>query len=143
MAHAAPVAATLALRGAATWPIDGGRILWDGQRLLGSSKTWRGLVAAAIATPVTAIAVGQPAMLGLQFAALAMAGDLGTSFVKRRLHRPSGAAMPGLDQLPEALLPLGLLGTDLGLDAGAIAGVVGAFFVLDLIGTRLVAAYKR
>lgn len=134
--------AALWLRRRAAWPIDGGRVLPDGQRLFGASKTWRGLLAALLATAVAAVALGRGAAFGVEFAALAMAGDLGTSFVKRRLRKPSGANVPGLDQLPEALLPLWLLGPGLGLDLGAAVLTAGAFFVLDLLGTRLVAAYK-
>lgn len=35
-----------------------------------------------------------------------MAGDLLSSFIKRRLHKPVGASIFGLDQIFEALLPL-------------------------------------
>ena len=26
------------------WPIDGGRVVWDGNRLFGDGKTWNGLI---------------------------------------------------------------------------------------------------
>ncbi len=30
------------------WPIDGGRVAWDGNRLLGDGKTWNGLVGGSL-----------------------------------------------------------------------------------------------
>lgn len=40
------------------WPIDGGRLFWDGQPLLGKSKTLRGFVLATLATAIGAPLVG-------------------------------------------------------------------------------------
>jgi CDP-2,3-bis-(O-geranylgeranyl)-sn-glycerol synthase len=95
-------------------PIDGGRT-WNGKRLLGDGKTWRGtaggilagvglgLVLNAIVTDVSgAIGVSLPefpiaALLAL--AAGAMLGDILASFLKRRTGRERGAAFPGIDQL--------------------------------------------
>ena len=42
---------------------------------------------------------------GLVFGALAMSGDLVSSFIKRRRGLRPGARCPVLDQVPEALLP--------------------------------------
>jgi CDP-2,3-bis-(O-geranylgeranyl)-sn-glycerol synthase len=141
-AHGTPVLARLALRRRADWPIDAGVTLQDGQRLFGASKTWRGLVASMLATSAAATLLGRGPFVGLAFAALAMAGDLATSFLKRRLHLPSSAPAPGLDQLPEAVIPLAVLGTRLGLDVLGSIMTVAAFCVLDLIGTRLTTAHK-
>jgi CDP-2,3-bis-(O-geranylgeranyl)-sn-glycerol synthase len=95
-------------------PIDSGRTL-GGRRLLGDGKTWRGtavgtLVGVALALALDAVqpaataAVGADlptfpllAAVGLAFGA--MLGDIGASFLKRRLGRRRGAAVPGLDQL--------------------------------------------
>ena len=41
-------------------------------------------------------------VFGLAFSALSMAGDLLSSFIKRRRGLPSGARSTALDQLPEA-----------------------------------------
>jgi CDP-2,3-bis-(O-geranylgeranyl)-sn-glycerol synthase len=136
------VLAALVFRHRASWPIDAGRVLRDGQRLLGSSKTWRGLLCSALAAAVTAIALGLDPALGVVFAALAMTGDLGTSFLKRRCRLPSGASVLGLDQLPEALLPLWMLQARLDLELHAMMVTAALFLVLDLIGTRLVASLK-
>ncbi|MFB6304459.1 MAG: CDP-2,3-bis-(O-geranylgeranyl)-sn-glycerol synthase [Haloferacaceae archaeon] len=95
-------------------PIDGGRT-WRGRRLLGDGKTWRGTAAGVTAGVALALlldagrgavsaalgvalpAFPLPAAVGL--AVGAMAGDVAASFLKRRLGRARGAAVPLLDQL--------------------------------------------
>ncbi|WP_251341737.1 CDP-2,3-bis-(O-geranylgeranyl)-sn-glycerol synthase [Haloplanus halophilus] len=95
-------------------PIDGGRTL-GGRRLLGDGKTWRGtaagtLAGVALAMALNAVRPGVVATLGaglpvfslraaVGLALGAMCGDIGASFLKRRLGRERGAAVPGLDQL--------------------------------------------
>ena len=95
-------------------PIDGGRTV-DGRRLLGDGKTWRGTAAGtvagvALAAGLDAVRPGAAAALGAALPSFplraavglalgAMLGDIGASFVKRRLDRERGAAVPGLDQL--------------------------------------------
>lgn len=141
-ANAAPVLVSLLLGPRLSWPIDLGRCAGDGRRLLGGSKTWRGVVASLVATAsLSAWWLGEPST-GLLVAALAMGGDLSSSFLKRRLGLRSGADAPGLDQLPESLLPLLALRGPLELGAAAMLGVTLAFFVLDLIGTRLHAVLR-
>ena len=44
--------------------------------------------------------------VGILVATFAMAGDLFSSFVKRRLHLPSSSMAIGLDHIPESLFPL-------------------------------------
>ena len=43
--------------------------------------------------------------IGALIAAFAMAGDLLSSFVKRRLHLASSSMAMGLDHIPESLFP--------------------------------------
>lgn len=143
VANAAPVVVAVLLRRRCAWPVDGRRRWRDGERLLGRSKTWRGLAASLVATAAAASGLGHDASLGLMLAALAMAGDLAASFAKRRLKLPSGASAVGLDQLPESVLPLCVLKGALKLDSVGVALVVVAFLVLDLIGSRLVAPFKH
>jgi CDP-diglyceride synthetase len=141
-ANAAPVLAQLLLGGALSRPVDGGRLWRDGRRILGGSKTWRGLVAALACTAALSAWWLGDAWTGLLAAALAMCGDLGSSFAKRRRGLRSGADAPGLDQLPESLLPLLALRAPLALGAGEACAVALAFLVLDLIGTRLLAGLR-
>jgi hypothetical protein len=113
-------------------PVDAGATLWDGRRLFGEHKTWRGLLLAGLACAVAAPLVGYGARLGLQLAALAMGADLTTSLLKRRLNLAPGREVPGLDQIPEALLPLLVLARPLGIDASTAWLLTGVFVVLDL-----------
>ncbi|HQC73688.1 MAG TPA: CDP-archaeol synthase, partial [Candidatus Competibacteraceae bacterium] len=115
------------------WLLDGGRVLADGQRLFGTTKTWRGLLAAVLMTGSGALLLGVPAAVGALIGLLAMAGDLLSSFIKRRLGRPSSSMMLGLDQVPEALLPLLAVREAFALDAPAIVVTVIAFLLLDLL----------
>jgi CDP-2,3-bis-(O-geranylgeranyl)-sn-glycerol synthase len=105
-ANTAPILAARALGSHFATPIDAGRRLPDGRPLFGSHKTWRGFASAIIAAALIGTAIGLPVWLAAATGALALTGDLLSSFAKRRFGRTSGAWCPGLDQLPEALLPL-------------------------------------
>jgi CDP-2,3-bis-(O-geranylgeranyl)-sn-glycerol synthase len=87
-------------------PLDGGALFGDGQPIFGPSKTIRGIVVSALATSICAAAMGLGWEVGALVAAFAMAGDLFSSFVKRRLHLPSSSMAIGLDHIPESLFPL-------------------------------------
>jgi CDP-2,3-bis-(O-geranylgeranyl)-sn-glycerol synthase len=117
-------------------PLDGGLKLPDGTRLFGPSKTVRGLVLAIGVTALAAPLVALPGTVGAALAALSMTGDLLTSFVKRRLRRAPSSQAPGLDQVPEVLLPLLVLGPVLGLPLLHGAVIVVAFVVLEVVLSR-------
>jgi len=106
VANGSPVLVSLLLRRRLSAPIDGGRCFWDGQRLFGYTKTWRGLVVSVLLTALVAHWFGLGAIFGAAFGLLAMVGDLLSSFIKRRFRMASSTRFIGLDQLPEALLPL-------------------------------------
>ena len=91
-------------------PLDRGRCLKDGRPMFGLNKTLRGLVGALLSGPIFAVILLLPAWLGLTSAAVSMAGDLGTSFLKRRLDRPEGEEHLFLDHSLEGALPLIILG---------------------------------
>ena len=117
--------------------IDGGKLFPDGRPWLGASKTWRGLAGAIVVTALLAPVLGLGVVDGALLGALAMAGDAMSSFVKRRLGiRSSGRAF-GLDQVPEALLPLLVLRDALGIDAARIVAVALAFLLLEVPGAWL------
>lgn len=118
-------------------PLDGGKVLQDGFRLLGPSKTIRGVVIATLAGALAAPLAGLDGVWGAAFAGLSMLGDLGTSFVKRRLGYPPSCSRPLLDQLPECLLPMVLLKPVLNTGIAEILVATGIFTVLDLVITRL------
>lgn len=106
VANGAPVLGKRLLGAAGARPIDGGARFLDGRPLFGLSKTWRGVALAIVATTLCACALGLGPTLGVVIGAGAMAGDLFSSFVKRRLGRPVSSRAIGLDQIPEALAPL-------------------------------------
>ena len=66
-----------------------------------------------------------------------MAGDLFSSFGKRRLGLAPSSQALGLDQVPESLLPLLACRTALSLTAADIALAVVIFFIGELVLSRL------
>ena len=132
VANGTPLLARWWLASRCSWPLDGGLRFFDGRPLLGPTKSWRGVVAAILATALCTSLLGFSLGLGVQFALLAMAGDALGSFIKRRLSiAPQGRAV-GLDQLPEALLPLWLLHHALGLGLTQVLLLVAIFTLLEM-----------
>jgi CDP-2,3-bis-(O-geranylgeranyl)-sn-glycerol synthase len=66
-----------------------------------------------------------------------MAGDLCSSFVKRRLNFAASTQLLGVDQLPESLLPLLALRGALALSAADIGVGVAGFLIGELVLSRL------
>jgi hypothetical protein len=66
-----------------------------------------------------------------------MAGDLLASFCKRRLAIPSSGMAPGLDQIPESLLPLLVVKEMAGIDAATIFLLVLSFIFIELVLSRI------
>jgi len=132
IANGTPVVAA-ALYGA--WgarPVDGGRQWVDGRRLLGDAKTWRGVALALLAAGFGAVLLGLPALVGVIIGVAAMLGDLLSSFVKRRLGVPASGMALGLDQIPEALLPLLAVADRFALSWLTIAAIVAGFAIVEL-----------
>jgi CDP-2,3-bis-(O-geranylgeranyl)-sn-glycerol synthase len=136
-ANVAPWAAGQALRGRFAAPLDFGAALSDGTRVLGDHKTWRGLIAGAAACAIAARICGLTFLIGAAFGTLSLIGDTASSFVKRRYKFSPGKEIPGLDQLPEALLPLVILSRPLGIGAVGWLPVAAVFLLLDLAVIRL------
>ena len=131
-ANGAPILARKLLHRRFEQPVDNHRRLPDGQPLFGPSKTWRGVLAALLATPVAALILSLSPWIGLLAAVFAMAGDLLSSFVKRRMRiAPSDMAL-GLDQIPESLLPLLVIGPLLGIGWSTVLLLTLVFLVLEL-----------
>lgn len=137
VANGAPVVAKKILGSCLAWPLDGGVTFRDGRPLLGASKTVRGVVLALLVTTAAAPLIGLAPALGAAVAATAMAGDLLSSFVKRRLALPPSAQARGLDQIPESLFPLLACRAALSLTVADIALGVALFFAGEIIVSRL------
>jgi CDP-2,3-bis-(O-geranylgeranyl)-sn-glycerol synthase len=118
-------------------PLDFGRSLSDGYPLFGSSKTYRGLISALIVTALCAPVLGLPWSAGIMVAAAAMTGDLVSSFIKRRLSMASSSMALGLDQVPEALLPMLLAKMFFDVSWLGVAAVVGVFFIAELVLSKI------
>ena len=118
-------------------PLDGGATWRDGRPLLGPSKTIRGVVLAILCTEVVGLAFGLPLFQGAVIGAASMAGDVLSSFVKRRLGLDSSSRALGLDQVPEALLPALAAKGVLGLDWIGVLLVVALFFLIELAASRV------
>ncbi|CAH2599880.1 CDP-archaeol synthase [Rhodovastum atsumiense] len=136
VANGAPILAGKLVGGRFAAPIDRGLRWRDGRSLFGASKTFRGVAASIGATAVAALPVGLDWISGAALAAAAMAGDLFASFLKRRLAIPLHGEVFGLDQIPEALLPLLLLRLRLGLSWLDVAEVALMFVALQIVLSR-------
>ena len=132
VANGSPVLAADILKSRWAWPVDGGRRFLDGRPWLGSAKTWRGVTAAIITTALAAQLLTVGWLTGAGVGALAMLGDLISSFIKRRLGITISGKSRLLDQVPESALPVLLLMEPLGLASYLDAvWVVVLFFVLE------------
>lgn len=132
VANGAPILAGNLLGSRFNAPVDGGRRLKDGRPLFGASKTWRGLTASLICTVLLSWLIGWGWLPGVVVAAGAMLGDLVSSFSKRRLGLESSARAPGVDQLPESLLPALLLYWIYGVNIWAVLLAVGVFVLVSV-----------
>lgn len=130
--NGAPIIARIILAERFTYPLDMYRDAWDGRRLLGSSKTFRGVLAAALAGALLSSVIHISPMTGLSFGLAAMLGDSIASFIKRRLGLQSSEAALGLDQLPEALLPLLIIRTLLDISWPQLFTIAFAFLITQL-----------
>jgi CDP-diglyceride synthetase len=150
--HPASIIQSLALIGAANYapilikkllgrtlnrPIDGGLVLSDGHPFLGSSKTWRGLAGAVLASTCASIIVGLEWKVGALVGAVAMVGDCLSSFAKRRLGVKPGEMFIGLDQVPESLLPALICHLYLPLNAVDVAVVLLLFIAAQIVFSRI------
>lgn len=133
VSNGAPILGKALFKTRWTYPVDGGKILADGQRLLGQSKTWRGVLLAVSSAVVMAGLLQLPLQVGFIVGCFAILGDALSSFVKRRLGLKSSSMALGLDQIPEALLPLVALKSYFGLTWPAIVETVIGFLILELL----------
>lgn len=137
LANGTPVLARRLLKQRFAWPLDGGLRLPDGQPLFGTSKTLRGILLSVVATALGAELLGLGWQTGSVIAALAMTGDLFSSFIKRRMKLPSSSNAPVLDQVPESLFPALACQSQLGFGLTDILVIVTAFLIGNMLANRL------
>jgi hypothetical protein len=88
-------------------------------------------------TALGAPLIGLDVSIGLLVGALAMLGDLFSSFMKRRLALAPSSRATGLDQIPEALFPLLACRALLPLTAVDIVAAVAIFFLGEVVLSRI------
>ena len=137
LANGTPVIAKKLLGDRFAWPLDGGRNFLDGRPVFGASKTVRGIVLSILVTGAGAPLVGLAPEIGALVGGAAMAGDLVSSFTKRRLARPSSSRATGLDQIPESLFPLLACRNALASSAADIVLGVALFTFGEIFASRL------
>ncbi len=142
VANSAPILARVLMGKRFSTPVDIGLTLWDGRRLFGGHKTFRGILASLIITSIASQILGLGLLLGARLSLLSMGGDLASSFVKRRMGLQSGKRATGIDQVPEALFPLLVLRQELGLDYQEIFYLVALFFILEVFISPLLYAIR-
>ena len=142
VANAAPILGYQLLGKRYAWPIDAGRYGSDGRRVLGESKTLRGIILSLLATMACSALLRHGVLTGLVIAATAMAGDVMSSFIKRRMGKASGGRAIGLDQIPEALFPLLAVRTEFGLTRTNILIGVCLFIGAELTVSPLLYALQ-
>jgi hypothetical protein len=136
LANGSPVVAKRIFGNYCSWPLDGNIKFVDGHPLFGPSKTVRGILVSIFVTSACAPLLGLTLQLGLVVATTAMAGDLFSSFLKRRLGLQPSSRAVGLDQIPESLLPLLACGQALSLTALDIIAGTAIFFVGEVVLSR-------
>jgi CDP-diglyceride synthetase len=136
LANGTPIVAKKVFGSRFSFPLDAGTNFFDGRPLFGKSKTIRGILLSILITTVGAPILGLDLTIGARVAIAAMAGDLLSSFLKRRLNLLSSSQALGLDQVPESLFPILACRDALSLTITDIALGVGAFFVGELILSR-------
>ncbi|BBD72582.1 hypothetical protein HS1genome_0971 [Sulfodiicoccus acidiphilus] len=139
----------LAANGGATFiregtPLDFGRSLGDGRRILGDGKTFEGLLLSLSFGLTVSIGIsrflGEPWITkGFMGALGAMVGDLVGAFFKRRMGMTRGQRALGLDQLDFVVGATAfMLATGVPLSLSEFLFVAALAFVLHL-GTNAVA----
>jgi CDP-2,3-bis-(O-geranylgeranyl)-sn-glycerol synthase len=137
VANGAPIIAAKIFGHRFASPLDGGLRFIDQRPLFGKSKTWRGVLAAVVCTFPVALLSGMEWGFALAFPVLAMGGDLCSSFVKRRLKIAPSSRAVLLDQIPESLLPVGLLVVYDRLPMSQALLLIAAFVLSDVVFSRI------
>jgi CDP-2,3-bis-(O-geranylgeranyl)-sn-glycerol synthase len=137
LANGSPVIAKRVFGENYAFPVDGNARFIDGQPLIGPSKTIRGVGVSLAVTALGAMLFGFQFWLGLLVASTAMAGDLFSSFLKRRLHLAPSSKATGIDQLPESLFPLLACQALVSLTAIDVAVGCAIFFAGQVLLSRL------
>jgi CDP-archaeol synthase len=142
LANGMPVLAKKILGQHFSQPVDSGASYFDRQSLFGRSKTIRGILLSVLATTLGAHFLRLGCKTGVLVGCAAMAGDLFSSFLKRRMRLPASSRATGLDQVPESLLPLLACRRTLSLTPPEMTAAVIAFFIAELLLSRILYKFR-
>lgn len=132
VANGSPIIGRILFRDAFNMAVDFGMRMPDGNPVFGLSKTWRGILFAITTTSMTGLLLGYGVDTGAMIALYALAGDLMSSFIKRRMGVESSGMAPLLDQVPESALPAYMMRTTFDLDKTSIVLLVLIFIISEL-----------
>jgi len=141
IANGAPILIRWLLNDGFNLAVDFGQKLPDNNPLFGSSKTWRGILSALLATTTAAWLLNHSPETGMLVAIYAIVGDLCSSFIKRRLSMQPGNMALLLDQVPESLFPAFMLKEVFNLDISAIILLVLIFIIIELLLSHILYKY--
>jgi predicted MPP superfamily phosphohydrolase len=116
-------------------PIDGGRFFFDQQRIFGNHKTIRGALCSLLGGTAAAPLLGVDFRVAAVASVLTMAGDLLSSFIKRRMNKPCGSNVIVFDQTFEVLFPVLFLKRFLQLTWIQILTILLLFIVIAYLGS--------
>jgi hypothetical protein len=142
LANSVPVVAKKVLGNRFSRPLDGNARCRDGQPLFGASKTMRGILLSVLATVIGGYLSGLGCKTGALVGSAAMAGDLFSSFLKRRMQLPPSSRAIGLDQVPESLFPLLACRGPFSLTVFDTVVTVAAFFISEILISRILYRFR-
>ncbi|MBV8101474.1 MAG: CDP-archaeol synthase [Verrucomicrobia bacterium] len=137
LANGAPLLAKKLLGARFSIPVDSGTTAPDHQAFFGSSKTVRGILLSVFFTALGGCFLGLPFGKAALIGTGAMAGDLFSSFCKRRLRLPASSKAIGLDQVPESLFPILLCRKWFSLKVLDVLAIVVSFFLSELVVSKV------
>ncbi|HHO47226.1 MAG TPA: CDP-archaeol synthase [Desulfobacteraceae bacterium] len=118
-------------------PLDGGKVWFDGRPVFGPHKTVRGILTSILGGMAVFPLLNVPWWAAGIGALLAMAGDLLSSFIKRRFSLGSGSNVVVLDQFFEAFFPTCFFAAYLDLALWQLLAVLVCFIPFALLGAAI------
>jgi CDP-2,3-bis-(O-geranylgeranyl)-sn-glycerol synthase len=142
IANGSPLLAKWLMWDTLSGPVDRDLRFTDGRPVFGRSKTIRGLLVSVVSTALAAQLTGLGWSRGALIAMMAMAGDLLSSFIKRRLGMEPSTMALGLDQIPESVFPALLAAQFVTLSITDVVAVGLLFLGGGLLVSRILYALK-
>ena len=116
-------------------PVDGGLLWFDKRPIFGPNKTIRGIIVSILGGSAVFPLLGLAWWLASSATLLAMAGDLLSSFIKRRFNLSSGKTVIVLDQIFESLFPSLFLSFFMSLTVAQLISILLCFIPVSYLGS--------